>query len=329
MEYNTRKTLEIYWRHASKYKLWGSAILFFVIFGSATNVIRPLFYKKFFDILVSTQPKEMIVNSLIAVLVSIAAIQMAGWVSWRVADYLGSKFELSAIKDLLSTCFEYLHKHSFSYFNNNFTGSLVKRVSYFPRAFENIIDRLIWNFLPLIVSIAIIAAVLFSKNILLGTVIILWILIVVALNWFLAKYKLKFDVKVSEAFTASTGFLSDTITNNSNVKLFCGFRREVDSFAVFSEKIFKLRQFSMNLNTVFEAIQILFLIALEIGIFYIGINLWAQGKFTVGDFVLLQSYIITIFQQTINLGKMIRMTYQDLADAEEMTVILNTPHEDY
>lgn len=42
---------------------------------------------------------------------------------------------------------------------------------------------------------------------------------------------------------------------------------------------------------------------------------------------MLQSYIIIIFQQIINLGKLIRETYQDLADAEEMTEILITPHE--
>lgn len=302
-------------------------ILVFVISGAATNVIRPLFYKKFFDILASGQPKESIVSGLIAVLVSIAIIQMAGWISWRVADFIWTKFQLHVIKDLSNTCFQYLHKHSFSYFNNNFTGSLVKRVSYFPRAFEDIADRVIWSFLPLVISIIIIITVLFAKNILLGAVILVWLLVVMILNWFLAKYKLKFDIKVSEAFTESTGFLSDTITNNSNVKLFCGYKREVGGFTELNEKIRKLREFSWNLDHVFEAIQVFFLVVLELGMFYIGIDLWVKGKFTVGDFVLLQAYILTIFQYIINLGKMIRMTYQDLADAEEMTEILNTPHE--
>ncbi len=327
MEYNTKKTLEIYLAHAAKYKLWGSMILIFVISGAATNIIRPLFYKKFFDIMAGDQPKDIMVSGLIAVLISIAIIQMAGWVFWRAADFVWTKFQLNTLKDLANTCFQYLHKHSFSYFNNNFTGSLVKRVNYFPRAFEEISDRVVWDFLPLVVSITIIIAVLFTKNILLGSVIILWLVIIVVLNWFLAKYKLKFDVKVSAAWTESTGFLSDTVTNNSNVKLFCGYKREVSAFAGLSEKLLKLRLFSMNLSHFFEAIQVFFLVALEIGMFYIGIDLWAKGKFTIGDFVLLQAYIITIFQYIINLGKLIRMTYQDLADAEEMTVILNTPHE--
>ncbi len=327
MEYNTKKTLEIYLAHTAKYKLWGLTILIFAMSGSVTYVAAPLYYKKFFDILISGQEKGVIVNDLISILISIAVIHMLGWISWRITVFASAQFQNRVIADLFNSCFKYLHKHSFSYFNNNFTGSMVKRVNYFPRVFEEIADRVTFNFLSLVVSIVVITAVLFLKNILLGGIIILWLLIVVTLNWFLARYKLKYDIKVSEAYTEATGFLSDTITNNSNVKLFCGYKREVDGFAVLTEKIRKLRNFSSNLHNIFEAIQVFFLIALELGMFYIGIGLWEKGKFTVGDFVLLQSYILIIFQQIINLGNLIRMTYQDLADAEEMTVILNTPHE--
>ncbi len=223
--------------------------------------------------------------------------------------------------------YKYLHKHSFSYFNDNFAGSFVKRVSYFPKALEQIADEFVWNLLPLTVSIIFITVVLFQKNILLGLVIVLWLVIVATLNWFLARYKLKFDIKTSEAQTEVTGFLSDTIINNGNVKLFGGYKREIGGFADLNEKFRRLRQFAWNLDNIVEAVQILFLVALELGIFYIGIDLWAKGKFTTGDFVLLQTYVYILFQQILSLGKIIRMVYQSLADAEEMTVILNTPHE--
>lgn len=327
MEYNTRKTLEIYLTHCAKYKLWGSIILLSSISGAATNVIAPLYYKKFFDILVSGQTKEATVNGLIAVLVSILILQFIGWISWRTASFSSTYFQSKVIADLSNTCFKYLHKHSFSYFNNNFTGSLVKRVSYFPRAFETIADRITWSFLPLIVSISIITTVLFLKNTLMGVVIVIWLIFVVALNWVLANYKLKFDIRASEAKTTATGFLSDSITNNSNVKLFCGYKREVDAFAALNDKVRTLSQFTWNLNNIFEAVQVFFMVGLEVGIFYFGVILWEKGKFTVGDFVLLQAYVLIVDQYIWNLGRIIRETYHDLADAEEMTVILTTPHE--
>ncbi len=327
MENNTKKTLKIYLQHVGKYKFWGSIVLLSVVAGAATNAITPLYYKQFFDVLVSGQTEDATVSALYSVLVSIAIFKIAGWISWRAATFISAYFQTSVIADLSNTCFKYLHKHSFSYFNNNFTGSLVKRVSYFPRAFELIADRITWSFAPLIVSIVIITVVLFIKSILLGAAIVLWLIVMVTLNWFLAKYKLKYDVKASEAQTKATGFLSDAITNNSNIKLFCGYKREVDEFFVLNGIIRKLRRFSWNLNNTFEAVQVFFMIVLEIGFFFIGIYLWEKGKFTIGDFVLLQTYIIIIFQHIWDLGKMIRDTYHDLADAEEMTEILTTPHE--
>ena len=55
-----------------------------------------------------------------------------------------------------------------------------------------------------------------------------------------------------------------------------------------------------------------------------GCRLLAKGTLTVGDFVLLQAYVIN---RSVPLGfdLNIRRIYQNLADAEEMTVILNTP----
>ncbi|MFA4831608.1 MAG: ABC transporter ATP-binding protein, partial [Patescibacteria group bacterium] len=84
---------------------------------------------------------------------------------------------------------------------------------------------------------------------------------------------------------------------------------------------------SWNLSNLFEAIQGLLMVILEIGVIYLGIRLWEAGLFTVGDFVLLQSYVLIVFIRIWGVGRIIRHIYQDLADAEEMTVILDSPHE--
>jgi ABC-type multidrug transport system fused ATPase/permease subunit len=69
------------------------------------------------------------------------------------------------------------------------------------------------------------------------------------------------------------------------------------------------------------------MVSLEIGIFYLAIRLWQRGILTVGDFVLIQTYLIRIFHRVWGFGRVIREIYEKLADAEEMTIILNTPHE--
>ncbi len=326
MQSNTQKTLKIYWEHSKAYKLETFIMLFSAIGAAALGVIVPLYFKTFFDILVSGQSKDVIYNGLMSTLIAIALIESTQWVLWRSTAFSSTYFQSKTLTDLSNLCFRDLHKHSFSYFNNNFTGSLVKRVNYFVRSFEDIADRITWDFIPLVVGISIIVAVLFSKNFVLGVIIIVWIFFFMTVNWIFAKYKMRYDIRRSKAETKATGFLADTITNNSNVKLFCGYKREVNSFAKLNRKILKLRIFTWNLDEIFNSVQTFLMLVLEIGIFYFAIQLWKKDLFTVGDFVLLQSYILIVFMKLWHFGKIIRRTYQNLADAEEMTEILNTPH---
>lgn len=327
MKNNTKKTLKIYWQHSKKYKISVFAMLFSIITASLLGVIVPLYFKNFFDLLTSGQSTDVVYDGLIATLIIIAGIELLQWMFWRISGFFAIHFQTGVTKDLATSCFNYMHKHSFSYFNNNFTGALVKRVSYFLNSFEDLADRIVWEFIPLIIYISVITVILASKSLILGAALLIWIILFLTVNWIFIKYKMKYDIQRSEAQTEATGFLADTITNNSNVKLFCGYQREVVSYKELNDKVLKLRRFTENLDEKFTATQTFLMVVLEIGVFFFAIQLWKKGLFTVGDFVLLQSYVLIVIMRVWSFGKSIRRTYQSLADAEEMTEIFNTPHE--
>lgn len=327
MNANIRSTLIKYSRRARGHAPSAIAVILTIIGASATAAIVPLFYKRFFDILAAAAERATVVDRLIQVLMIIAALQILQWAFWRMAGFVNAYFQSTVMTELADDCFQYLHKHSFAFFNNNFVGSLVKRVNYFTRAFEGTADRITWDMLPLLTQLVVIMTVLFSKNTWLGLVVLLWTALFMIVNWKFAVYKIKFDLERSAAETKATGQLADTITNHSNVKLFVGYGREVGTFRALLNRVNKLRIFTWNLNNIFEGLQAILTIALEIGVLYIAIHLWARGAFTIGDFVLLQTYVIVIFDKIWNFGKLIRSMYTDLADAAEMTALLDTPHE--
>lgn len=328
MKDNTKKTLKYFWRAGLKYKVSGFFNLFSVVVAVVFGAIVPLYYKNFFNVLADNGlAKAQAVLMLIKILVIIAVLNFLEWVFWRISDFAVAHFEAHVIADLNVQCFEYLHKHSFSFFNNNFVGSLVKRVKWFGKAFENITDKITWNITPLAVSIVIIVAVLFRRSFWIGLGVILWTAVFLFFNFIFAKYKLRYDIKRAEKETETTGILADTITNHSNVNLFNGFFREVKFFRGKMEEWRKLTKFTWNLSNFFNAGQGFLMAAFEIGIMYGAIILWKKGVLTIGDFALLQSYLISIFQRVWDFSKVIRTIYESLADAEEMTAILETPHE--
>jgi ATP-binding cassette subfamily B protein len=69
------------------------------------------------------------------------------------------------------------------------------------------------------------------------------------------------------------------------------------------------------------------MVGLEIGLMFYALHLWREGLVTIGDFVLIQTYLINMFDRLWDFGRIIRYYYEAMADAQEMTEILEKPHE--
>ena len=61
--------------------------------------------------------------------------------------------------------------------------------------------------------------------------------------------------------------------------------------------------------------------------FYVAIRLWNRGMLTVGDFVLIQTYLLQLMSRLWMFGRIVRDLYRYLADAQEMVEVLTLPHQ--
>jgi ATP-binding cassette subfamily B protein len=331
MKTNTKKTLQHYWRASKKHPISGSVLVVTMFSASIIGVITPLYYKQFFNQLAAGVSDSVIdplaFQALIGILVIITTLKFGALILRRINNFTLNYFESKVIAELNNFCFAELHKRSFSFFNNNFVGSLTKKVKWFVNAFEAICDRVIWNFFPLIISLTVIIYVLWGINRNLALGIIIWLVTFLIINWIFTRFKMRYDLARTELETKSTAILADTVTNHSNVKLFNGYRREVKSYSDTNEKLRKARRWTWDLGTIFDSIQGFFMVSLEIGIMGYAIYLWGLGQFTIGDFALVQAYLGSLIDKMWDFGNIIRWTYQNLADAEEMTELLETPPE--
>ena len=327
MKDNTRKTIKYYWSSLQNHKLSLWLSIFSVIIANFTDSIIPIYFKKFFNDLGLEGDREIVARKLIVSLLWIGGLSLTRWLFWRTAGFALNFLESVNMSDLSKKCFDYLHQHSYTYFSNNFTGSVVKKIKSFVSSFEVLADQLFYELLPGLVTVVTMAIVLGRVNIFLGLGLTVWVIVFLFINWVFTKYKMKYDIERSEAETATSSFLADTVTNNTNIKLFNGNKKESDGFAALADSLHNIRLFSWNLGAKFHALQSFLLIVLEVGIFYFAVRLWIKGILTVGDFVLIQSYIITVIMMVWDFGKIIMRIYEHLAEAEEMTLILDMPHE--
>ncbi len=323
----TRDTFKLFYRHSMKHRGSMFFVLFGVIGGVTVSTGIPYFYKVFFDILSKEGSSTALGHDLVRTILIILGLNGVGWMFWRFATFAVNRFQPKVMRDLSNTCFEYLHGHSVNFFLNRFVGSIVRRVGRMVRTFEGVTDRLMFNLLPLAIRILIIVGVLAIWRPILGIIMAVWIVIYLTASYYFALYKLQFDVKAAAIDSKATGYLADTITNNTNVKLFTAQSAELTGYERLTEKQRKIHTFSWDLAAYMEAFQGGFMAILEFTVFYFAIQLWQAGTFTVGDFVLIQVYLIQLMSNLWEVSRIIQRLYQDLAEAEEMIDILNLPHE--
>jgi ATP-binding cassette, subfamily B, bacterial len=325
MKLQTKQTLTIYWQHARRYLLSLVVIVIAIIAGNIAEAYQPLLYKQFFDVLAQGDPNAA--PQLIDIIIRVFGVGFLIWAFWRIAIFTNNFFQPRVMSDLLNTCFEYVQQHSFSFFNNNFVGSLVTKTRRFSSAFEEIADQLTWNIGPVMLRLGIILVILYQRFPTLALIIFIWSLLYTGFNYAFARYKVKFDFQASEADSKSSGRLADTMTNNINIKLFGGFKQEFKQYKKITQEVFRLRKISWDLSGLSETVQAGLMVVLEFLVMYAAVRLWQRGALTIGDFALIQAYLIQIFGRLWDFGRYIRRIYERLADAEEMTRILTTPHE--
>jgi ATP-binding cassette subfamily B protein len=323
----TKKTIYRYAHYLRRYALSSSLLVCAVVGASIIHNIPPLFYKDFFDVLAVGEPGGVAAQQLVALLGMIALAQGANWLFWRAATFLSTHVETNVTVDVNQDCFNTLHRHSFSFFNNNFVGSLVKKAHRFVNALTLMLDQVVWTLLPLVVNVVMIITVLAQRSGVLALLVLAWTVIFLTINWFLTKFKQKYDVAYNEADTKVSGHFADTITNNASLKLFNGFPVESKTFRGLLEKAQALQRKRWNLDGIFEAAQALLVISLELGLMYVAVGLWEKKIITAGDFVLIQAYILSLVNEIWGFGRTIRRLNEALADASEMTTIFETPFE--
>ncbi len=300
---------------------------FALLLAIGAGLASPLMYKWFFDVLTSGESQEIIIPQLIKILGYLAGTYLLVNIGYRTSAFCAIKAVTHTMNDLANTCFSFLHKHSYSFFLDNFAGSLVKKVNRFYRSYNRIFDVFQWDLIGLTVRIIVATITLWIVNQVFGIILLTWSLLFIIISYIVVQYRLKYDLLQAEADSKVTGVLADTITNAINVKLFAAQNSESKLFDKTTTERRDLQKKSWRINEFLNVFQGLTITAVEIGLIYYAITLWSQGLVSVGDIVLIQAYLIIIGREVWEFSHVIRALYESLADAEEMTEIFMTPLE--
>ena len=315
-----------YWRHVRLYK-WSLTLTLVSVLGTqVASLASPLFLKQFFNVLSSQRPSFATLHQLELVILFFALVSLFNWAMLRIQAIAMLYLESHVMQDLYISAFDYLLDHSYNFFTSHFAGSLTHKVSRFARAFEQMFDAIIQQFIPTFLFVVGAVVILFINNHFLGELLGVWAIVFLAFQIWVSNRRQPFRVTRSEADTRTTGVIADAISNQNTIALFSGKKYEE---SIFKEVLEKWHAATLKVWRVDEWIWGaigLFFVVINITMLYGAAIFWERGQLTLGDFVLIQSYLLTTFNQLVGINRALRAFYDSSADVTEMVTLLETPH---
>ncbi|MFA7302840.1 MAG: ABC transporter ATP-binding protein, partial [Candidatus Paceibacterota bacterium] len=289
------------------------------------DLATPLYLKRLVDTLSESSPTESTVTALTAVIVAYAGLSMVKWVATRVQRASLTRMEAKVMSDLANYGFDELFTHGHDFFISNFAGTLTRRVTRFARSYEQVYDSLMFNFIPLVVFSAGSVSILYARNPVLGVTLLVWVLGFIAVQLVVTRWRQPLRVARAIEDSKITGSLSDAVGNHTAITLFAADAHERTIFRAIVDRWYAATMRSWNSDSIINGIQHFLGIAIEVALLWIGVVLWQRGLVTVGDFILIQIYVIGLFDQVWSFGNNIRRLYDAFADASEMIDIIELP----
>jgi ATP-binding cassette subfamily B protein len=294
--------------------------LFALSCATSLDLSAPLYYKSIANGLASPF-SEATLALLLDDLQKLVFIYAGIWVSWRLLEIAIIPLDGGGVNVLEKRCFDVLKKQKYTFFENRFSGSLIKQANRFSRSFETIMDWFLFQFFMNSLAIVISFVIFYRQQREFAFYFLAWVGFFIAWNIGYSIWKLRFDQAVAEADSRVGGVYSDAIGNIFIVKSFALETREQTRVNSASDGVYRKKKIAWILMFISFAVQGLMTFGIELLLVYLMIRKWKAGNFQVGEFVLFQSIMIMLIQRLWEFGRNFRTFFTALADASEMAEV--------
>ena len=302
------------------YRWWFLLVMFGVISATALGIYVPVFYKNIangFAQPFSPETAQMMLDNFWMIVLFYAGI----WLSWRVLEVGIIPIDAGGVRHLEKQSFKVLIEQKFDFFENNFSGSLIKQASRFSRAYEVIMDWFLFQFMQNLIGIMIAFVLFYQHYPEFAYYFLIWVFFFIAWSVGFSIWKLKYDQAIAETDSKLGGAFSDAISNIFIVKSFTLEEPEKQTISDKADAVYARKKIAWILMFISFAVQGAMTMGIELVLVYLMIGKWQAGVFNVGEFVLFQSILLMLVHRLWDFGRNFRNFFTALADASEMASI--------
>lgn len=303
---NTLKTFV--WNYLKKQKLYLFLALLTMIIWSTEVSLTSYLLKIIIDA-ISMFPNNNgeLPNSLLSPVILYILVSLILNINFRIYNYASLKLYPKLKADIVQDMYSHLIKHSYSFFQNNFSGSLTKKIFDIPNNIEFIIRIILESFFPIICTLVIGSfTIVLVVHWLFCVILLIWAILFVYLSYVGSVKLEKYSQELSEANIKISGEISDSISNITTIKLFSSYSYEIlrinNSLEYLVNADYKVHWQNLKIGF-FQGICITALTFCMLVVLTYG---HIHGWITVGDFALILTLSVSILMNIHNAGLQIQ-----------------------
>jgi ATP-binding cassette subfamily B protein len=297
----------------------------FLLAGKLVNIYVPWLYKQAVDALAPAPGSSAsgIVAVPIALIVAygLARVMSQGFNELRNAVF--AKVSQRAVRRLALTAFRHVHALSLRFHLERRTGGLSRAIERGTAGIDFLLSFMLFNVVPTVFEILLVCGILWRLfDWTFAAVTLATIVVYIAFTFSVTDWRVRFRREMNERNTEANTKAVDGMLNFETVKYFANEEHEVRRYDAALQAYERAAVKSETTLTWLNLGQGGIMATGLVAIMSLAARGVAAAEMTVGDFVLVNAYLIQLYMPLNFLGMVYRNIKQSLTDLEQMTALL-------
>ena len=294
-----------------------------LIFSKLANVSVPLVLK---DIIDAMDKTKSVLYIPVFLIVGYGVLRLFSTLFGELRDAVFANVTQRAIRRVALQVFEHLHSLSLRFHLDRQTGGVSRDIERGTRGIGFLLNFTLFNILPTLLEIGLVAAILLKKySPWFAVITLITLVIYIAFTLFITEWRMVVRRTMNDLDSKANTRAIDSLLNYETVKYFGNEQYEADRYDHHMEHWESAAVRNQTSLALLNSVQSVVIAIGITALMLLAADQVVKGKMTIGDLVLVNVYMIQLYMPLHFLGFVYREIRNAMADMERMFSLL---HED-
>ncbi len=317
------KVISGLWPYLAEFRGRVALALAMLVLAKLATVATPIALKYIVDYLDQTRAEDMLLWIPVVLVVAYGSLRFGATLFNELRDAVFARVAERAMRRVSLRIFEHLHQRELCFHLDRKTGGLARDIERGTNGISFLLRFTLFNIVPTLLEILMVAGILFvAFNVGYVVAILVAVVVYVVFSIKITEWRTKFVREANARDNQSNSRAIDSLLNYETVKYFNNERYEAQLYDVDLEDWEQARLKNRLSLAALNSGQALIIGLAMIVIMAMAVREVASGEITLGDFTMINAYLLQLFIPLNALGFVYREIRQALVNVERLFKLL-------